>query len=268
MTRRQLEAPLRAAEHATSVAGRPACPSRPARDRAGTRRACPRPAAVRRARPRTTVVPTATPTSRRRRAMARSPRQRDGGDGQQRRNSERPPRGPLRRGIPADEASRQCPAAAYVALPGCAVAFAPIGRGHGDADDGPMRIEDFELERSSPAMSSRPTPAVRLGRRGLADGRPVALATRVGGSVARLRWANTEAPGCRAAAEIATLYESVAPDEVLVFSGAEEAIFVLATCCSTGDHAIVVCPSRPPRGGPATGAAYAPRAHQAEAGSR
>lgn len=44
--------------------------------------------------------------------------------------------------------------------------------------------------------------------------------------------------------EIASLYESVEPGEVLVFSGAEEAIFVLANVLmGPGDHAIVAWPS-------------------------
>ncbi|MHB8400255.1 MAG: aminotransferase class I/II-fold pyridoxal phosphate-dependent enzyme [Candidatus Limnocylindrales bacterium] len=44
--------------------------------------------------------------------------------------------------------------------------------------------------------------------------------------------------------EIATLYERVAPEDVLVFAGAEEAIFCLATVLfEPGDHAVVVWPS-------------------------
>jgi aspartate/methionine/tyrosine aminotransferase len=45
-------------------------------------------------------------------------------------------------------------------------------------------------------------------------------------------------------AEIAELYEGVGPDEVLVFAGAEEAIFCLASVTlGPGDHAIVVWPA-------------------------
>ena len=45
-------------------------------------------------------------------------------------------------------------------------------------------------------------------------------------------------------AEIASLYETVTPDEVLVFSGAEEAIFTAANVAlEPGDHAIVVWPA-------------------------
>jgi aspartate/methionine/tyrosine aminotransferase len=44
--------------------------------------------------------------------------------------------------------------------------------------------------------------------------------------------------------EIASLYETVGPDEVLVFSGAEEAIFVIANVrLQPGDHALVVWPA-------------------------
>ena len=55
----------------------------------------------------------------------------------------------------------------------------------------------------------------------------------------------TEAPGHPLLrAEIARLYESIQPDEVLVFSGAEEGIFVLANVLlGPGDHAIVVWPA-------------------------
>lgn len=55
----------------------------------------------------------------------------------------------------------------------------------------------------------------------------------------------TEAPGHPLLrAEIASLYESIQPDEVLVFSGAEEGIFVLANVLlGPGDHAVVVWPA-------------------------
>jgi aspartate/methionine/tyrosine aminotransferase len=44
--------------------------------------------------------------------------------------------------------------------------------------------------------------------------------------------------------EIAALYEGIEPDEVVVFSGAEEAIFAVAnTALEPGDHAIVVWPA-------------------------
>ena len=44
--------------------------------------------------------------------------------------------------------------------------------------------------------------------------------------------------------EIAALYEGIDPDEVVVFSGAEEAIFAVGnTALGPGDHAIVVWPA-------------------------
>jgi aspartate/methionine/tyrosine aminotransferase len=44
--------------------------------------------------------------------------------------------------------------------------------------------------------------------------------------------------------EIAGLYEQIAPDQLLVFSGAEEAIFILANVLlGPGDHAVVVWPA-------------------------
>src|SRR4051794_12360968 len=55
----------------------------------------------------------------------------------------------------------------------------------------------------------------------------------------------TEAPGHPLLrAEIASLYETVAADEVLTFSGAEEAIFTAANVVlGPGDHAIVTWPA-------------------------
>ena len=60
-----------------------------------------------------------------------------------------------------------------------------------------------------------------------------------------LRLGYTEAPGHPLLrAEIATLYDTIAPDEVLVFSGAEEAIFITANVVlGPGDHAIVAWPA-------------------------
>lgn len=59
-----------------------------------------------------------------------------------------------------------------------------------------------------------------------------------------LRLGYTESPGHPLLrAEIAGLYEHVAPDDVLVFAGAEEAIFCLANVAvGAGDHAIVTWP--------------------------
>ena len=55
----------------------------------------------------------------------------------------------------------------------------------------------------------------------------------------------TEAPGHPLLrAEIARLYDTIAPDEVLTFSGAEEAIYVAANVLlQPGDHAIVTWPA-------------------------
>ncbi len=60
-----------------------------------------------------------------------------------------------------------------------------------------------------------------------------------------LRLGYTEAPGHPLLrAEIAKLYESIAPDEVLVFNGAEEAIFTIANVLlEPGDRALVVWPA-------------------------
>ena len=60
-----------------------------------------------------------------------------------------------------------------------------------------------------------------------------------------LRLGYTESPGDPALrAEIAGLYEHVAADDVLVFSGAEEAIFALDNVLlEPGDHAVIVRPA-------------------------
>ena len=61
---------------------------------------------------------------------------------------------------------------------------------------------------------------------------------------ADLRLGYTEAPGHPLLrAEIATLYDSIEADEVLVFAGAEEAIFCLSNVLlGPGDHAVVTWP--------------------------
>ena len=60
-----------------------------------------------------------------------------------------------------------------------------------------------------------------------------------------LRLGYTESQGDPALrAEIAALYERVSPDDVLVFSGAEEAIFALHNVLlGAGDHAVIVRPA-------------------------
>jgi aspartate/methionine/tyrosine aminotransferase len=110
-----------------------------------------------------------------------------------------------------------------------------------------MRIEDFELER----FFARYEFAVRhllcasdvegwamADLLALADPETAALWHGLG-------LGYTEAPGHPLLrAEVATLYEGIAPDEVLVFSGAEEAIFAAVNVLlGAGDHAIVVWPS-------------------------
>ena len=59
-----------------------------------------------------------------------------------------------------------------------------------------------------------------------------------------LRLGYTESTGHpKLRAEIATLYDSIAADDVLVFAGAEEAVFCLFnTCVEAGDHVVVTWP--------------------------
>jgi aspartate/methionine/tyrosine aminotransferase len=110
-----------------------------------------------------------------------------------------------------------------------------------------MRIDDFELER----FFARYEFAVRhLLCASDVEGWPMAdlleLADQDTAALWRdLRLGYTEAPGHPLLrAEIATLYDTIAPDEVLVFSGAEEAIFVAANVLlGPGDHAIVAWPA-------------------------
>src|SRR3954470_23679708 len=61
---------------------------------------------------------------------------------------------------------------------------------------------------------------------------------------ADLRLGYTEAPGHPLLRrEIASLYDTIDPDDVLVFAGAEEAIFCLANVVlGPGDHAVVTWP--------------------------
>jgi aspartate/methionine/tyrosine aminotransferase len=110
-----------------------------------------------------------------------------------------------------------------------------------------MRIDDFQLER----FFARYEFAVRhLLCASDVEGWPMAdllaLADAESGALWRdLRLGYTEAPGHPLLrAEISTLYEGIAPDEVLVFSGAEEAIFIVANVLlGPGDHAIVTWPA-------------------------
>ena len=111
-----------------------------------------------------------------------------------------------------------------------------------------MRLRDFALERffarwefkaelllcASDVEGWPMSRAARAGRRG----RPL-------GRWHGLRLGYTESlgdPALRAA--IAGLYEAVSPDDVLVFAGAEEAIFALHNVLlGPGDHAVVVRPA-------------------------
>ncbi len=110
-----------------------------------------------------------------------------------------------------------------------------------------MRIEDFELER----FFARYEFAVRhVLCASDVEGWPMADLLALADPEAAALWHGlrlgyTEAPGHPLLrAEIASLYETIAADEVLVFSGAEEAIFVAANVLlGPGDHAIVVWPA-------------------------
>ena len=114
-------------------------------------------------------------------------------------------------------------------------------------DDDAMRIEDFELER----FFARYEFAVRhLLCASDVEGWAMADLLVLADPETAALWHGlglgyTEAPGHPLLrAEIATLYEGIAPDEVVVFSGAEEAIFAtLNVLLGPGDHAIVVWPS-------------------------
>ena len=113
-------------------------------------------------------------------------------------------------------------------------------------DHRPMRIAEFELER----FFARWEFAVRYllcasdveGWRmadvlALADDETAALWS-------GLRLGYTEAPGHPLLrAEIVSLYDTIGPDDVLVFAGAEEAIFCLSNVLlGPGDHAVVTWP--------------------------
>jgi aspartate/methionine/tyrosine aminotransferase len=110
-----------------------------------------------------------------------------------------------------------------------------------------VRIDDFELER----FFARYEFAVRhLLCASDVEGWPMAellaLADAETSELWRdLRLGYTEAPGHPLLrAEIAGLYDSIDADEVLVFSGAEEAIFITANVLlGPGDHAVVAWPA-------------------------
>ena len=109
-----------------------------------------------------------------------------------------------------------------------------------------MKIADFELER----YFARWEFAVRhLLCASDLEGYPMAELLELADDESRglwqgLRLGYTESSGHPLLrAEIAALYDTVSPDEVLVFSGAEEAIFcLLNVVVGPGDHAIVTWP--------------------------
>jgi aspartate/methionine/tyrosine aminotransferase len=109
-----------------------------------------------------------------------------------------------------------------------------------------MKIADFELER----YFARWEFAVEhLLCASDVEGYPMAELLALADDEARglwegLRLGYTESSGHPLLrAEIAALYEHVSPDDVLVFAGAEEAIFcLLSTTLGAGDHAIVTWP--------------------------
>jgi len=110
-----------------------------------------------------------------------------------------------------------------------------------------MRIDDFELER----FFARHEFAVRhLLCASDVEGWPMAELLSLADAETQALWHGlrlgyTESLGHPLLRrEIASLYETIAPDEVVVFSGAEEAIFTAANVLlGSGDHAIVVWPA-------------------------
>jgi aspartate/methionine/tyrosine aminotransferase len=109
-----------------------------------------------------------------------------------------------------------------------------------------MRIPDFELER----FFARWEFAVRhLLCASDVEGWAMADLLELADEESRALWRTlrlgyTEAPGHPLLrAEIATLYDSISPDGILVFAGAEEAIFCLSNVLlGPGDHAVVTWP--------------------------
>ena len=110
-----------------------------------------------------------------------------------------------------------------------------------------MRLHDFALERFFARWEFS---AEMLLCASDVEGWPIVELLALADEDGRRRWDGlslgyTESPGDPALRrEIASLYESVAPDDVLVFSGAEEAIFALHNVLiDPGDHAVVVRPA-------------------------
>jgi len=110
-----------------------------------------------------------------------------------------------------------------------------------------MRLQDFALERFFARWEFK---AELLLCASDVDGWPMSDLLALADPADRRRWDGlhlgyTESPGdpdLRAA--IAGLYERISPEEVLVFAGAEEAIFALQNVLlEPGDHAVVVRPA-------------------------
>ena len=110
-----------------------------------------------------------------------------------------------------------------------------------------MRLPDFDIERyfaryefSTPyLLCASDVEGIRLGELlALADEESLSLWN-------ELNLGYTETPGHpRLRQEIAELYDHVGPEDVYVFNGAGEAIFILANVLvERGDHAIVVWPA-------------------------
>jgi aspartate/methionine/tyrosine aminotransferase len=111
----------------------------------------------------------------------------------------------------------------------------------------PMRIADFALERYFARWEFR---VKHLLCASDVEGYPMAALLALADDETRALWASlklgyTESSGHPLLrAEIAELYEHVDPDGVLVFAGAEEAIFCLANVAvGPGDHALVTWPA-------------------------
>jgi aspartate/methionine/tyrosine aminotransferase len=110
-----------------------------------------------------------------------------------------------------------------------------------------MRLVDFGLERFFARWEFE---AEMLLCASDVEGWPLADLLALADEEGRHRWANlrlgyTESPGDPALrAEIASLYRTVTAEDVLVFSGAEEAVFALHNVLlGPGDHAVVVRPA-------------------------
>ncbi len=110
-----------------------------------------------------------------------------------------------------------------------------------------MRLSDFALERFFARWEFK---AEMLLCASDVEGWPMAELLALADEDGRRRWDGlrlgyTESPGLpELRAEIASLYETVEPDDILVFSGAEEAIFGLHNVLlGPGDHAVIVRPA-------------------------